>query len=40
MYFKGLSQDGERTDFSVNLDASLLNEDLSNEPDPSPGQYL
>ncbi len=34
-YFKGLSQDGERFDSSVNLSASLLNEDLSNGPEPS-----
>ncbi len=30
-----LSQDGEGPFFSVNLGASLFNEDLSNEPDPS-----
>ncbi len=30
--FKGLSQHGEGADFSKNLCASLLNDDLSNEP--------
>jgi hypothetical protein len=42
--FKGLSQDGERADFSKNLHASLFNEYLSIEPDFSrihiAGQYL
>jgi len=31
-YFKGLAQHGERWDVSKNLRASLLNDDLSNEP--------
>ncbi len=30
--FKGLSQDGERTDFSENLRASRFYDDISNEP--------
>ncbi len=30
--FKGLSQDGERADFSKSLRASLFNKGLSNEP--------
>ncbi len=29
---KGLSQDGRQTDFSVNLRASLFNDDLLNKP--------
>ncbi len=30
--FKGLSQNGRQADFSINLCASLYNDDLSNEP--------
>jgi hypothetical protein len=42
--FKGLLQDGGRTDFSENLCTSLFHDDLSNEPTFSQihlaGQYL
>ncbi len=42
--FKGLSQDGGRTDFSENLRTSLFNDNLSNEPLSErsifAGQYL
>jgi hypothetical protein len=42
--FKGLLQDGGRTDFSEKLRASLFNDDLKNEPTFSQihlvGQYL